>query len=80
MIKFENVSKRYEDGTVAVNSLNLEIKQGEFFVFIGPSGCGKTTTLKMINRLIPLSDGTIFIDGKKISAYDIHEQIGRAHV
>lgn len=73
MIKFENVSKRYEDGTVAVNSLNLEIKQGEFFVFIGPSGCGKTTTLKMINRLIPLSDGTIFIDGKKISAYDIHE-------
>ncbi|WP_368975340.1 ABC transporter ATP-binding protein [Caldifermentibacillus hisashii] len=73
MIKFENVSKRYEDGTVAVNSLNLEIKQGEFFVFIGPSGCGKTTTLKMINRLIPFSDGTIFIDGKKISAYDIHE-------
>ncbi len=73
MIKFENVSKRYEDGTVAVNSLNLEINQGEFFVFIGPSGCGKTTTLKMINRLIPLSDGTIFIDGKKISAYDIHE-------
>lgn len=66
MIKFENVSKRYEDGTVAVNSLNLEIKQGEFFVFIGPSGCGKTTTLKMINRLIPLSDGTIFIDGKKL--------------
>lgn len=73
MIKFENVSKRYEDGTVAVHSLNLEIKQGEFFVFIGPSGCGKTTTLKMINRLIPLSDGTIFIDDKKISAYDIHE-------
>jgi len=73
MIKFENVSKRYEDGTVAVHSLHLEIKQGEFFVFIGPSGCGKTTTLKMINRLIPLSDGTIFIDGKKISTYDIHE-------
>ncbi|MBP3038233.1 ABC transporter ATP-binding protein [Bacillaceae bacterium Marseille-Q3522] len=73
MIKFENVSKRYEDGTVAVNSLNLEIKQGEFFVIIGPSGCGKTTTLKMINRLIPLSDGTIFINGKKISEYDIHE-------
>ncbi len=73
MIKFENVSKRYEDGTVAVHSLDLEIKQGEFFVFIGPSGCGKTTTLKMINRLIPLSDGTIYINGKKISEYDIHE-------
>ncbi|GIN84589.1 glycine/betaine ABC transporter ATP-binding protein [Heyndrickxia sporothermodurans] len=73
MIKFENVSKRYQDDTVAVESLNLEIKKGEFFVLIGPSGCGKTTTLKMINRLIPLSDGTIFIDGKKISEYDIHE-------
>lgn len=73
MIKFNNVSKRYADGTLAVESLNLEINQGEFFVIIGPSGCGKTTTLKMINRLIPLSDGTIFINGKKISEYDIHE-------
>lgn len=73
MIKFENVSKKYEDGSTAVDSLNLEIKQGEFFVMIGPSGCGKTTTLKMVNRLIPLSDGTIFINGKKISEYDIHE-------
>ena len=73
MIKFENVSKRYTDGTTAVDSVNLEIKQGEFFVIIGPSGCGKTTTLKMVNRLIPLSDGTIFINGKKISEYDIHE-------
>lgn len=73
MIKFENVSKRYTDGTAAVDSVELEIKQGEFFVIIGPSGCGKTTTLKMINRLIPLSDGTIYIKGKKISDYDIHE-------
>lgn len=73
MIKFENVSKRYSDGTIAVDSLEFEIRQGEFFVLIGPSGCGKTTTLKMINRLIALSDGTISINGKKISEYDIHE-------
>lgn len=73
MIKFKNVSKSYPDGTRAVESLNFEIKKGEFFVLIGPSGCGKTTTLKMINRLIPLSDGTIFINDKKISEYDIHE-------
>ncbi|PWA05736.1 glycine/betaine ABC transporter ATP-binding protein [Pueribacillus theae] len=73
MITFDNVSKEYPDGTVAVDSLNFEIRQGEFFVLIGPSGCGKTTTLKMINRLIPLSDGTIFINGKKISEYNIHE-------
>ncbi|MED3550975.1 ABC transporter ATP-binding protein [Cytobacillus praedii] len=73
MIKFENVSKRYSDGTIAVDSLEFEIRQGEFFVLIGPSGCGKTTTLKMINRLIALSNGTISINGKKISEYDIHE-------
>lgn len=51
----------------------LDIKDGEFFVFIGPSGCGKTTTLKMINRLIPLTTGTIYINEKRISDYDIHE-------
>ncbi|WP_432681236.1 ABC transporter ATP-binding protein [Bacillus velezensis] len=73
MIKFENVSKSYEDGTIAVDSLNMEIKKGEFFALIGPSGCGKTTTLKMINRLIPLSEGTIFFDRNNINEYDIHE-------
>ncbi|WP_042455877.1 ABC transporter ATP-binding protein [Neobacillus dielmonensis] len=73
MIQFENVSKRFDDGTTAVKSVNLTINQGEFFVLIGPSGSGKTTTLKMINRLINISDGTIFINGKKISDYDIHE-------
>lgn len=62
-----------------MESVNLDIKEGEFFVIIGPSGCGKTTTLKMINRLIPLSEGTIRINNKKISEYAIHElrwQIG----
>lgn len=73
MIRFENVSKRYDDGSEAVDLLNLEIKQGEFFVIIGPSGCGKTTTLKMINRLIPLSSGTLFIDNKNINEYDISQ-------
>ncbi|WP_428911780.1 ABC transporter ATP-binding protein [Niallia sp. Krafla_26] len=73
MIKFEKVTKRYDDGTVAVEGLDLEIHRGEFFVIIGPSGCGKTTTLKMMNRLLPLSDGMIFIDGKEINEYDIHD-------
>ncbi|MCL6570843.1 MAG: ABC transporter ATP-binding protein [Bacillus sp. (in: Bacteria)] len=73
MIQFKNVTKQYPDGTYAVKSLNLEIKQGEFFVFIGPSGSGKTTTLKMINRLIQLTEGTLFIQGKRISDFDIHE-------
>ncbi|MBN8199773.1 MULTISPECIES: ABC transporter ATP-binding protein [Bacillaceae] len=73
MIQFDNVSKQYGDGTKAVNSINLHINEGEFFVIIGPSGSGKTTVLKMINRLIPLTSGTISIKGKRISDYDIHE-------
>ncbi|WP_107949020.1 ABC transporter ATP-binding protein [Lysinibacillus parviboronicapiens] len=73
MITFDNVSKKYDNDQVAVNAINLEIKKGEFFVIIGPSGCGKTTLLKMINRLIHLTEGTIRINGKRISDYNIHE-------
>jgi osmoprotectant transport system ATP-binding protein len=73
MIRFEQVSKQFPNGTFAVKSLELEIKKGEFFVLIGPSGSGKTTTLKMINRLIELSKGWVWINGKKISDYDINE-------
>ncbi len=73
MIRFENVSKNYGDSTKAVDRLNLEIEKGEFFVLIGPSGCGKTTTLKMINRLIPLTEGTISINDKKISDYEVNQ-------
>ncbi|WP_242283810.1 ABC transporter ATP-binding protein [Bacillus cereus] len=73
MIQFNHVSKSYEDGTKAVDSLHLEIKKGEFFVLIGPSGCGKTTTMKMINRLIETTEGSILIDGKDIQQYNINE-------
>lgn len=73
VIQFNHVSKAYEDGTKAVDSLHLEIKKGEFFVLIGPSGCGKTTTMKMINRLIETTEGSILIDGKDIQEYNINE-------
>ncbi|TXR98989.1 glycine/betaine ABC transporter ATP-binding protein [Bacillus sp. SH7-1] len=73
MIQFNQVSKSYEDGTKAVDSLHLEIKKGEFFVLIGPSGCGKTTTMKMVNRLIETTEGSILIDGKDIQQYNINE-------
>ncbi len=73
VIQFNQVSKSYEDGTKAVDSLHLEIKKGEFFVLIGPSGCGKTTTMKMINRLIETTEGSILIDGKDIQEYNINE-------
>lgn len=51
----------------------MNIKEGEFFVLIGPSGCGKTTTLKMINRLIPLSTGYIYFKDRPISSYKLDE-------
>ncbi|GAB3985039.1 hypothetical protein GCM10029978_096470 [Actinoallomurus acanthiterrae] len=70
MIKFDGVSKRYADGTVAVDDLTLEIPTGQITVLVGPSGCGKTTTLRMINRLIEPTSGTITIDGEDIRAQD----------
>ncbi|MDN6626200.1 MAG: ABC transporter ATP-binding protein [Pisciglobus halotolerans] len=73
MIQFDNVSKEYEAGMPVVSGLDLTIQKNEFFVLIGPSGSGKTTTLKMINRLIPLTTGYIRIDGKKISEYKLNE-------
>ncbi|RIO73125.1 ABC transporter ATP-binding protein [Mammaliicoccus sciuri] len=72
MIKFEAVSKIYGDKK-AVDNVSFNINEGEFFVLIGPSGCGKTTTLKMINRLIPLSEGFIYFNDKPISDYDVAE-------
>ncbi|MFC7394483.1 betaine/proline/choline family ABC transporter ATP-binding protein [Scopulibacillus cellulosilyticus] len=70
MLKFDNVTKIYEGGKKAVDNINLEVKKGEFIVFIGPSGCGKTTTMKMINRLIEPSEGTIYIEDEDIMKKD----------
>ncbi|MGE8079633.1 betaine/proline/choline family ABC transporter ATP-binding protein [Peribacillus loiseleuriae] len=70
MLKFDHVSKMYKGGKKAVNDLSLEFKKGEFIVFIGPSGCGKTTTMKMINRLIEPSEGSIYINGENILEKD----------
>ncbi|CAK7024290.1 MAG: Choline transport ATP-binding protein OpuBA [Peptostreptococcus russellii] len=69
MIQFCNVTKEYR-GNPVLKNLNMEIQEGELTVIIGPSGCGKTTTLKMINRLIPITDGKILIDGKDINEMD----------
>ena len=69
MLSFSNLSKTYSDGTIAVNNFSLEIKRGEFVVLIGPSGCGKSTTLRMINRLIEPSSGTVVIDGRDYKNY-----------
>ena len=71
MIQFENVSKKYR-GTDAevVKDISFTIPSGQIVVLIGPSGCGKTTCLKMINRLVKISSGKIYIDGKDVMDQD----------
>ncbi|MEU2259242.1 betaine/proline/choline family ABC transporter ATP-binding protein [Streptomyces sp. NPDC019645] len=70
MIRFEHVTKRYPDGTTAVDDLSFEVAAGELVTLVGPSGCGKTTTMKMVNRLIEPTQGRIFLDGDDISTVD----------
>ena len=67
MIELNRVTKIYPGAAQpAVNSVSLTVPQGEICVFIGPSGCGKTTLMRLINRLIPLTSGSISVDGKDI--------------
>ncbi|WP_043624496.1 ABC transporter ATP-binding protein [Nonomuraea candida] len=70
MITFESVTKRYPDGTVAVDRLSLEAPTGEITVLVGPSGCGKTTSLRMINRMIDATEGRILLDGEPVQGID----------
>ena len=66
MVKFENVEIRYGD-FVAINDLNLEIKEGEFFTFLGPSGCGKTTSSRALVGFITPSKGKVIVAGKDVT-------------
>jgi len=71
MISLEGVSKQFRGSRrLAVSNLSLEISEGETVVLVGPSGCGKTTTMRMINRLIEPSAGTILVDGKDVMKQD----------
>ncbi|MEU8792949.1 ABC transporter ATP-binding protein [Streptomyces sp. NPDC048643] len=72
MIAIEDVSKRYADGTVAVDRLSLQIPNHSITVLVGPSGCGKTTTLRMINRMVEPSSGTIRVDGEDITRQPVN--------
>lgn len=72
LIELKNVSKKYNDKYI-IKNLNLKINKGEICVFIGPSGCGKSTILKMINKMIPMTDGDIIVDGKSIKDADENE-------
>jgi osmoprotectant transport system ATP-binding protein len=70
MIRLDGVGKRYEDGTVAVHELDLDVPEGELVVLVGPSGCGKSTTLKMVNRLIEPTTGRILLQGEDVTHTD----------
>jgi osmoprotectant transport system ATP-binding protein len=71
MISLRGVSKRYEgQPTFAVADVDLDVAEGELVILLGESGCGKTTTLKMINRLIEPSGGTITINGEDTRTTD----------
>jgi osmoprotectant transport system ATP-binding protein len=73
VIEFRGVTKRFPDGTVAVDALDLVVDAGKITVFVGPSGCGKTTSLRMINRMIEPTGGTITVDGRDVTAVDAAE-------
>jgi osmoprotectant transport system ATP-binding protein len=78
MIQLKQVSKRYGE-ILALDQVDLTVKDGECVVLIGPSGCGKSTLLKSINRLIVIDQGEITVNGKNVMVYkaeDLRRQLG----
>ena len=71
ILKFDQVSKIFPDGTKAVDNVSFEIREGECVTFVGPSGCGKTTTVKLLNRLVEPTQGAIYLDGKDTEKVDV---------
>lgn len=72
-IEFKNVSKKYRMGEVtitAVDKISFSMEKGEFVVIVGPSGAGKTTLLNLLGGMDTVSEGSIFLDGNEISAYN----------
>src|ERR1700748_1394398 len=70
-VSFQGATKRYGNSTApAVDHLDLEVEAGEICVLVGPSGCGKTTSMRMVNRMIDLTEGDILIDGESVKRKD----------
>ena len=66
-VTFDKVGKTYPDGTMAVQGIDLAIRDGEFMVFVGPSGCGKTTALRMVAGLEDITEGTLRIGDRVVN-------------
>ncbi|MCB1282080.1 MAG: ATP-binding cassette domain-containing protein, partial [Salinibacterium sp.] len=70
MIEFRGVSKQFDDGTLAVDDFSLVIPSHKTVVLVGSSGCGKTTLLRMINRMVDPTSGSILIDDEDIAGLE----------
>lgn len=70
MIRFDHVSKRYADGTLAVADFSVEIPSHSVTVLLGSSGCGKTTLMRMVNRMVDPSSGSVWIDDDDVAGLD----------
>lgn len=68
LLSFQNVSKTYTNVTKALQDVSFSVEEGEFVSIIGPSGAGKSTLLRCINRLVDASQGSIFLDGRDVTA------------
>lgn len=78
LLELQNVSQLYGSGEkrfVAVDKVNLSVREGEFVALLGPSGCGKSTLLRIITGLQPASEGTVFYRGQKLSGVNPHASI-----
>jgi len=74
IIRFENVSKSYNDGTIVLKNINLELEKGKFYTLLGPSGCGKTTILRIIAGFTEPSTGDVYFHDKKINSVPANER------
>jgi osmoprotectant transport system ATP-binding protein len=70
VIRYERARKEYADGTVAVEGLDLDVREHELLALVGPSGCGKSTTLRMANRLVELTSGRLLVEGADVAEAD----------
>jgi len=74
IIRFDNVSKKYDEQTTVLNNVSFEMERGKFYTLLGPSGCGKTTILRLIAGFIEPTSGTILFDQKKINDVPANER------
>jgi ABC-type spermidine/putrescine transport systems, ATPase components len=74
IIRFDHVSKSYNDGTVVLKDISFEMERGKFYTLLGPSGCGKTTILRLIAGFMEPTNGDIYFNGKKINNVPANER------